>query len=243
MKKNYFIILFLLSVNYIANSQNDIPVFGIKAGSNFSQYTPDFKVDNTSLQSEFTPKFGYYFGGFANLRIKDNLRLQTELLFTNNGTKVKYDVTVAVPGSFNAGTFVSGEYEYNLNEFNVSVPISLQYQFSNKFFIEAGFMFNYVLFAKQRIINYPLENAEENLFDNPEENLDRFDLAGLLGLGFKFSKDINFNLRYSLSILERNSSAFHNDNIVNPDFIPIDYVRTSIFYLGLEYKLPIKISQ
>lgn len=234
--KHYFLIyLFLFSFSFVAYTQNDDLNYGIKIGSNFSEYTPDFKVNNTSLQSDFSGKFGYYFGGFANFKLNDNIGLQGEILFSNNGTKVKYDVPV-IQGTFNSFIGFS-EFEYDLNEFNLSVPISTQFYFSERFYGEAGLIFNYVLFVNQNIINNPFQNSNEVYNENPEENIDRFDLAGLLGLGFKLSKKIDINLRYSLSVIERNSSAFHNDNIALPDIVPIDYVRSSIFYLGVEYNI------
>lgn len=235
MKYHFLIYLILLSLSFETYSQNSDFNYGIKIGTNFSEYTPDFKVNNTSLQSEFSGKIGYYFGGYANFGLNNRLRLQSELLLSNNGTNVKYDVIVAPPGSFPGEVAVMREYEYNLNEFNLSIPISLKYNFNDSFYAEAGIMLNYVLFIKQQIKNSPFEDW--NPFDNPEENIERLDLAGLLGLGYKLSKKINLNLRYSLSLIERNSSAFHNDNIALPEIVPIDYVRSSIFYLGVEYNL------
>jgi hypothetical protein len=233
--KHYFLIyLFFLSFGFVGFTQTDDLKYGIKIGTNFSEYTPDFNVNNTSLQSEFSGKFGYYLGGFANFKIHDKIGLQGEILLSNNGTKVKYDVPV-IQGTSNFLGF--SEFEYNLNEFNLSIPITTQFYFSERFYGEAGLILNYTLFVNQNIINNPYQNSAEDYNENPEENIDRFDLAGLLGLGFKLSKKININLRYSLSVIERNSSAFHNDNIALPDIFPIDYIRSSILYLGLEYNI------
>lgn len=239
MKYQFLVYLILLSLSFETYSQDSNFNYGIKIGANFSEYTPDYKVENTTLDANFSGKFGYYLGGFTNIKVNNRFSLQSELLLSKNGTNVEYIVFVESAGTFPGQGSVPKEYEYNLNEFNLSLPISVRYELNDFLFAEAGLMFNYVIFVNQRIKNNPFVNTNGDFENNPEENIDRFDLAGLAGLGVRLSKNINLNLRYSYSIIERNSSTFNNENTDLLEIFPIDFVRSSIFYLGLEYNIPV----
>ena len=237
MKNHFLIFSILLSLSFEIYSQDSNFNYGIKIGTNFSEYTPDYTVKNTTLDANFSGKFGYYLGGFTNFKLNNRVSLQSELLLSKNGTNVKYDVFVEPAGTFPGPVSVPKEYEYNLNEFNLTLPISVQYKFNDFLFAEVGLMLNYVMFVNQKIKNDPFVNMNGDSENDPEKNIDRFDLAGLAGLGVKLSENINLNLRYSYSIIERNSSAFNNENTDLLEIFPIDFVRSSIFYLGIEYNI------
>ena len=84
MKKLLLFKLLLVSITVFSQSDNS---FGIKAGTNYSQFTPDFKVAGITVL-DYQGKFGYYIGGFYNFNLSDKFNLQTELLLANQGTKI-----------------------------------------------------------------------------------------------------------------------------------------------------------
>jgi len=88
---------------------------GLKAGANFSNFTGgDFK--NVEKEALTRP----YAGGYVRWRFANNLGLQPELVFSEQGAKLK-----------------SGSEEFDAKVSYLNIPIMVQYHFGN-LYLEAG---------------------------------------------------------------------------------------------------------
>src|SRR3954467_12707533 len=111
MLKNLFVAMLLLSIQP-AFAQIQL---GLKAGANFSNFTGgDFK--NVEKEALTRP----YAGGYVRWRFANNLGLQPELLFSEQGAKLK-----------------SGTQEFDAKVSYLNIPIMVHYHFGNVY-LEAG---------------------------------------------------------------------------------------------------------
>jgi hypothetical protein len=129
---------FLITLNI--NGQNSSTEFGIKAGANYAQYTPDFKVGGNDFV-DYKRKLGFYAGGFINIEISNKIKVQPELIFAIQGTTVLIK-DVEVSDRF---TTIVSDYKSNINESTISVPVIFQYLFNDKFYMEGGPQFGYII--------------------------------------------------------------------------------------------------
>ena len=105
MLKKLFVVVLVLSVQP-AFAQLQL---GFKAGANFSNFTgADFP--NTETESLTRP----YVGAYVRWRFANNLGLQPEVLFSEQGAKFK-----------------SGAEEFDAKVSYLNIPIMLQYHFGN----------------------------------------------------------------------------------------------------------------
>lgn len=207
------VIIFSLSIH--SYSQNSDLVFGIKAGANYSKYTPNFEINGREYV-QYQRKAGFYLGGFLNFGISEKLLLQPELQFAFQGTDILIEgIELYDP---NEGSTIY-DIETTVNESTIAVPLVLRYYFSKAFFLEAGPQLSLIIDRSEKFKNNPFEDP-----DNPgevsEADYDNFDLGLTVGTGYNLTEDLIINGRFFYGLLER-------DNNIKP----------SVFNLGLEYKL------
>jgi hypothetical protein len=206
---------FLFTINI--NGQNSTTEFGIKAGANYAQYTPDFKVGGNDFV-DYKRKLGFYAGGFVNIEIADKIKIQPELIFAIQGTSVLIkDVEVTSSDEF--FTTIT-DYKSNINESTITVPVILQYLFNDKFYMEGGPQFGYIIDRNEKIKQDPFEQFGGINNQNSDFDYDKFDFGLAFGIGYKLSEDLGINSRYFFGLIERNNT-----------------IKSSVFNLGIEYKL------
>lgn len=199
------------------NGQNYTTEFGIKGGANYAQYTPDLKVGGNDFV-EYKRKPGFYAGGFANIEITNQIKIQPELIFAMQGTSVLIkDIEVTDSDGF---TTIVSDYKSDINESTISVPIVLQYLFNDKFYMEGGPQFGYIIDRDEKIKKDPFEQFGGINNQNSDFDYDKFDLGLAFGIGYKLSENLGINSRYFFGLIERNNT-----------------IKPSVFNLGIEYKL------
>lgn len=121
MKKLLLICLVLVSAKGYSQSILNRLEFGIKAGTNYSNFTDaNFPTD---------PLIGFHAGATVAFKFTKNFMVQEEFLFSTQGAKIK------------GGTL--GEQDLKLSY--MSVPFLLKYRTNSGFYVEAGTQFGYKL--------------------------------------------------------------------------------------------------
>lgn len=211
MKKTTVFLVILLAC-FSIQAQNTNIKFGVKTGLNLSKFTPEKRIGNIIL-AEYQFKVGYYVGAYANFFISDKIRIQPELLYNTQGTKIVIDNITLIDAT---GTNIAtGDFESTINESTISIPIVLQYFLNEKFSLEGGPQFGYIINRKETLTG-------SLTHENPiiERDYDRFDVGFNIGIGFDISEKFRINSRYFLGLLERD-----------------DLAKPSILSLGIEYHL------
>lgn len=114
MKKLALICLVLAGTNSFSQSFLDRFHFGLKAGSNYSDFTnADFDTEGL---------IGFHAGAIVNFEINDKFSVQEEFLFSTQGSKIK------------DGIYKGQELKMSY----ISVPILLKYKSSIGIYAEAG---------------------------------------------------------------------------------------------------------
>src|SRR5687768_1293315 len=91
--------------------------FGIKAGANFSNFTGANDVDDL----ENSTLVGFHAGAYFGFLLGENFSIQPEILFSTQGSKIKY---------------AGDERDYKVSYINL--PVLAKYRFKGGFYLEAG---------------------------------------------------------------------------------------------------------
>ncbi|QAA80351.1 PorT family protein [Aequorivita sp. H23M31] len=216
MKKITFIIgLTLLATNIFG--QNTSTEYGLKAGINYSKYTPNIEIKGIDIV-DFNGKFGFYLGGFVNFGFSDIIKLQPELIFAIQGTNTSQEIEIRFSPHQEP---VFGELKTRITESTISIPIMLQIYPTKNFYIEIGPQLGYIVSTKEKVTDNPFPEFESP-FGASEDcpNCDKFDLGASLGIGYNFTRLIGINARYYAGLIERNKT-----------------IKSSVINLGINYKL------
>lgn len=159
--------------------------FGAKAGINISSISfGDADYTTSSV-------IGVHLGAFGNYTINDDIALQPELLFLTGGN-----------------TWKAGSTEGKIKTSHISIPVFLQYNISDVFYLEAGPQYNFLLSIKQSIN------------DGDFNDIERFYKSGTLGLGIGAGYDLSSltpglkaSLRYSRDLSRMNDKDVDADNL------------------------------
>lgn len=207
MKKLILVFVAILSINQFINAQDEMTDssnkldirFGVKAGLNLATVTGDLE--------DIKSRISFHFGGIAEIMINEELAIQPELLYSGQGGK--YD-----------------EFTLKLNYLYLS--IMAKYFVSNKFRIEVGPQFGYLLSAKLEddsssnsngdIDNLPTTNKFAANSEDVKEEVKSFDFGLNIGASYILKNNINLSLRYYLGLANGNDLDGNNGDFKNSVF-------------------------
>jgi hypothetical protein len=112
--------------------------WGVKGGVNLASLELD--DDNTTTNFSTNSKTSFHVGVFANIPLGASWRLQPELLYIGQGSKVE--------GTPLVGSMTSTD-RYELDFDYIALPVMVQYKTMGGFFVEAGPQFAYLTTARQ----------------------------------------------------------------------------------------------
>lgn len=203
MKKNYYsrvlsvfslaALMFFVSNQANAQSDNPGPNIGIKGGLNLSQ----FYVDQPNVEDE-NMKVGYHFGLFTKIPITDFLAVQPELLYSNTGSKIAYG------GSDLENLFgiEPGEVRFNLNYIQVPVALAVNVGPLN---IHGGPYVAYLVSANVTDLSTSNLNST-TLEELNTEDFNRIDYGVLVGVAVDL-RGVTIGARYNYGLREIGSSG------------------------------------
>ncbi len=126
-KRSLLIVLVCMLLSISLNAQETNFKFGIKGGGNYSKYTPDLTAAGMDI-AEFKRKIGFYFGGFVNIKVNEKIRIQPEVLFALQGTKILIE-GFELRGGPNEIP-IAGDFKANIDESILIAPIAMHYFFT-----------------------------------------------------------------------------------------------------------------
>ena len=159
--------------------------FGLNVGGNF-----------TTLTNYPEAKFltGLNFGLYFNFKLSDHFYLHPEMLFINQmGSKGLNNRDLPHPE-------LQHETLETWMESNYFTLVFLpRYKLTNQLYFEAGIHFSYLLSADDYFLIKPEEDSELQYKVHAKPGMNKFDVGGDVGLGYKFGKGegVNLSVRYS----------------------------------------------
>lgn len=185
--------------------------FGVKAGVNLA--TLSAKEFTAMADPSTNNKTSYHAGAFVNIPIGGMFRLQPELVYSSQGSKMQETVT-------STGGSRTFHYEEDLDYLNL--PVMFQLQTPGGFVVETGPQFSYLLSAKQKGTS-PISTANET---DIKDQRDHFDLAWGLGVGYVSRIGLGVCARYNYGIR----------NIVHENDTNIGELRNRVLQFSLSYQ-------
>lgn len=144
--------------------------FGVKAGLNLANINVSPSTEGTSFK--LSPNVTA--GVLAYIPLVSKLGLQTELLYSGQGSKL---TSGAESGTYQLGYF--------------NVPVLLKYKDPSGFFIEAGPQVGFLLNAKVKSGGVSVD--EKDSFKST-------DISGAFGIGYLSALNIGIDARYNLGL-------------------------------------------
>ena len=207
------LVIFILFLFSFATSfgQEKNSNLGIKAGANYGKYTPNKNAIDYDYQ------LGFYVGAFYRIQMEGKWRFQPELLFALQGSKIttKGNPLTDFNGNTlpNSGTF---DFEYKIYELTISIPLPLKLYVSNKFYIESGPQFGFIVDRNITTSQFLLDGNDNSFVKQGDDN---FDFGICLGTGYDISKSLSLNIRAFSGLIKR------------------DDIKSFVLNLGIEYNL------
>ena len=143
-------------------------------------------------------KAGLLVGAFANTSISELLSFQMEMTFIQKGSNNPKMNDVEHPNY----------RKEDITSSYIEVPLILQYHQSNKLKIEGGVQLAYLINGYYNDLNGKIPIYTVNPFI-------QYDFGVLLGINYKYSKNISFNSRVSNSILPLGTEDYDRINAYN----------------------------
>jgi hypothetical protein len=185
--------------------------FGLKGGVNVAKLSA--KEFTATAEPSTNNKTSYHAGAFVNIPIGGLFKLQPELIYSSQGSKMQETVT-------STGGSRTYNYEEDLNYLNL--PVMLQLQTSGGFVVETGPQFSYLLDARQKG-ETPISTTDKT---DIKDYRDKFELAWGLGVGYLTRIGVGIGARYNYGIR----------NIVEENDVSIGELRNRVLQFSLSYQ-------
>lgn len=204
MKKLLIAGLMLTAFGLNVKAQDMKPKVGIKAGANLMM-GGKFDVLGTDYTSKYVP--GFQAGVFLDLPLSSMLSFSPEVLYAQKSAKFE-------------GTVVGTTGEIKTKLGYIDIPVLLT--------INATPQFNFVIGPQASIlVNHETKtyvNGAETASNTKKDDLRKSIAAGVVGIGYRFSPNLNLSARYSMDF-----QSVAKDNINQ------DKARLSGFALSFGY--------
>ncbi|HVK48194.1 MAG TPA: porin family protein [Pseudobacter sp.] len=163
--KNLTILIAMILLTVATHAQDKVQ-FGLKAGINSSSLNSNIESATISSRQSF------YAGGMALFTVSKSFAIQSELLYSGEGTKTNV---------------VEMELNY------LRVPILFQYKHSSGFHVEAGPQLGVMLKNKVTV-----QNQEEEV--DADNQLGRASTTLAIGCGYRMKNGLGLDIRYAKGI-------------------------------------------
>ncbi|MET0759396.1 MAG: porin family protein [Flavobacterium sp.] len=198
MKKVILSVAALFAFGFV--SAQDVK-FGIKGGVNFATLTGD--VEDTSM------KVGFNVGGLVEIKVSEKFSVQPELLFSTQGAKEEYSETSGAD---------SYKVENNLNLGYLNIPIMAKYYVIDKFSLEAGPQFGFLMSAKSDYTETQTVGGVTSTFSEEvdvKDEMNSVDFGINFGAGYDFTENISAGVRYNLGLSDISDEQEDNFEVQN----------------------------
>ncbi len=185
--------------------------FGLRAGVNLASLELD--DENTATDYNTNSKTSFQAGIFVNIPIGGMFRLQPEVSYVGQGSKVN--------GNFISNPLNKGSYELDYSY--IAVPIMFQLQTNGGFFVEAGPQIAFLVRAK--------EDQQSGNDPDVKDKLRTTDFGAAAGIGYLSRIGLGINARYVHGF----SNVYNNDNA--PASVKNAEISNRGVQIGLVYHL------
>jgi len=149
--------------------------FGVKGGVNFTPRPTGDVVENPK------GKVGFYAGGFVNIPISEHFSIQPEVLYTMTGTK-------------DTNHYSTFSRSYTTTDHLLTIPVMLQYNFTPKFYLEAGPQATIILSGNSKTTTN--DNINNTSYVENFKSTNTFQANFAVGAGYNITPNLGVSTRY-----------------------------------------------
>lgn len=206
MKKIILSAIAIISFGFVSAQEVK---FGIKTGFNLSNWTGDTKGSNLIYI------VGINAGGFAEIKVSERFAIQSEILYSTQGTKNKNYA------AYLGNRLYKGDIKMDLSYINI--PVMFRYSTDGKSFMEAGPQIGFLTSAKTRT---KLDGYAQTVDEDVKKIFKSLDFGINVGAGYNISDHLLINLRYYIGLA----------NIAKTESGDDTKIHNSVFSLSMGYK-------
>ena len=178
MKKIQFVIVAaILGITQLAYSQASVSI-GLKGGLNFSN------LNSSSASGTYDSRTGYHAGAFVSIKVT-KIAIQPELIFSKQGSDIKYSGQPTVESNFNY----------------LNIPVMLKLYIVSGLNLQIGPQFGYLMSAKGADPTGVTSGSVDI-----KSSYKSSDLSVGMGAGFDIAS-LSIDARYNLGVSEINNVA------------------------------------
>jgi hypothetical protein len=172
MKRKSLLLLIACCACTLAYSQAQFAI-GIKAGPNFANINTD-----ATAGENYKSRTGFHGGAFALIKLS-KFGIQPELIFSQQGSKVKLD-----------NQDLESNYSY------INIPVMLKLYLVAGLNLQVGPQFGFVSSAKQEFVDDLGNVTKENI----KSEMKKTDISAGLGAGWDLPFGLTIDARYNLGL-------------------------------------------
>ncbi|GAC1486101.1 MAG: porin family protein [Flavisolibacter sp.] len=187
------------------------PRFGVKAGVNLAEFKESGTSSTGSLDN-VQNRTSFHAGLLYNLPLASMFRLQPELYYSGQGSKLSSTYT-------QLGTTTTNTADMKLNYINL--PVLLQLQTVNGFYVELGPQLGYLTSAKL----VPTNGSEQDV----KNQLRKTDFSAAGGIGYLSRVGLGIDARYVYGFRNIYNSDY-SGNAGRPE------IKNRVIQIGLIYQ-------
>ncbi|MEC4116191.1 porin family protein [Myroides phaeus] len=193
MKKITLSLLAAIAFGFTANAQTPDVKIGAKAGVNFA---------NLSNAENNSNKTGFNVGAVVEVFINEKFSIQPELLYSTQGTKIKFSEEFLPGRSVNVKSTLKLDY--------INVPIMGKYYVADGFNVQFGPQIGFLTTAKHELDNISISgnivgidlNDLKGEFEEGDikDMVNKVDFGLNFGLGYEHTSGVFADVRYNLGL-------------------------------------------
>lgn len=202
------VLLALIGVSLSASAQVDV---GGKAGLNyhFQSASKGDKAPSGMEEPEGDNGLGFHVGVFTRIPLSDKLGLRPELLYSTRSYTSQLNSSIELLGTT---TRVDAETKGTLSY--LEVPLLLDLELNEGLSLQVGPAFGFMMGNKQTVTGTSSVTTggqtittSLNSESNDTEGLNTTEIAGVIGLGYRFENGLDLGMRYwrGFTTLEENT--------------------------------------
>lgn len=217
MIKKLLLFLILIIKTQLISQNKDIN-FGLKAGINYSKYSPNPSSIIGQETGDYNRKLSYYGGFFVTLKVSDRFSFQPEFLFSEQGSEFLIE-NIEIFDQ-NGSTLGISDFRYHQIDYTLALPLNFKYKVFDKFFLESGFQFEYIFNSKYVIKEDPLLEVSAIASPNSDIESGNFEIGSILGISYQLNDNIDITFRNLIGLTKKDNGA-----------------KSIVSYLGIQYNL------
>jgi hypothetical protein len=201
MKRSLFLLIMMLPVMGFTQAEKKLrrlSSVGIVVAPDYSyrylNYSSSQRWVAEMRDDDEVGNFGFTVGMQAHYRLRDRLKFETGLLYTNKGLQTKYEDLAWTSINIDFPTRSKTIYRFKYLQLPVGISYTLCAAEKLRWFVKAGLSVDFFLAKKTKVVTDYADRDESSRSSSKQVGYSRFGLSTMIGAGldYRFTKRLTF---------------------------------------------------